>query len=401
MNTKSVMKILGLAGFTVMADNWVVSPILPAIAQNIGVSAVSAGILIAAYMIPFGIFQLVFGPLADRFGKRQILMFTMIFFTLAAALTATGRSLIDLTIYRALTGIFAASVMPVSLALIADMFQMPERHTKVGTFMGISFLGQGLSMAMGGVTSYFFSWRIVFIAYAILAAIVALLFLTIGKKIPSEKNPESKLFGSYKTLLTNWNSLGLYLGVLFEGLFILGSFSYLGVFIHQTFKFNNLLIGLIMTAFGAAAVMGGRMSGILAAKHGRKMVLLSGLTLAALSEVLLFVGGNTHWVLILSVAFLGLGFMLTHSSFITSATQVAPMNARGSAMSLMAFFFMSGGGMGTAMGGRILSNVGYGNFFLGNGLALFALMLLAALFVSTGEKHAELVHHAPMHGSMH
>jgi predicted MFS family arabinose efflux permease len=47
---------LGLAGFVVMADNWVVSPILPAIAQNINVPATSAGLLITAYMIPFGIF---------------------------------------------------------------------------------------------------------------------------------------------------------------------------------------------------------------------------------------------------------------------------------------------------------------------------------------------------------
>lgn len=397
MNTKSVMAVLGMAGFTAMADNWVVSPILPAIAQSIGVPAVSAGLLITAYMIPFGIFQLIFGPLADKFGKRQILMFSMIFFTVAAGLTATGQSMTDLTVYRALTGVFAASVMPVSLALIADMFQMPKRHTMVGTFMGISFLGQGFSMALGGIFSYFFTWRIVFAAYAGLAAIVALLFVTVGKNIPSEKNPDNQLFGSYKTLLTNWNSLGLYLGVIFEGVLILGSFSYLGVFIKQTFKLNNLYIGLVMTAFGFAAVLGGRISGKIADMHGRKMVLVLGLTLAGLAEVLMYTEGNILWVMILSVGILGLGFMLTHSTFIASGTQVAPANARGSAMSLMAFCFMIGGGTGTAIGGRILNSVGYSHYYLDNGLALFVLMILVGLFARVGANNAHMAHHMAKH----
>ena len=72
MNESRLILILGLAGFVVMADNWVVSPILPAIASSIEVSPVKAGLIISAYMIPFGLFQLVFGPLADRYGKQLV-----------------------------------------------------------------------------------------------------------------------------------------------------------------------------------------------------------------------------------------------------------------------------------------------------------------------------------------
>ena len=73
MSSKRIVAMLGLAGFIVMADNWVVSPILPAISKGVGASTASAGILIAAYMLPFGVFQLVFGPLADRFGKTRVI----------------------------------------------------------------------------------------------------------------------------------------------------------------------------------------------------------------------------------------------------------------------------------------------------------------------------------------
>ena len=73
-----------------MADNWVVSPILPSIAAGIGIDPVRAGLLITAYMM---------------------------------------------------TGVFAASIMPISLALIGDLFSMEERQSAIGTFMGVSFLG--------------------------------------------------------------------------------------------------------------------------------------------------------------------------------------------------------------------------------------------------------------------
>ncbi|MDN5326138.1 MAG: hypothetical protein PWP41_834 [Moorella sp. (in: firmicutes)] len=128
MKRNTLILILGLAGFTVMADNWVVSPILPAIARSFNIEPVRAGLLITAYMIPFGLFQLIFGPLADRYGKRQVVNLAMALFTLGTGLSALGFSLTGLAAYRALTGIFAASVMPISLALIGDVVPLQERQ---------------------------------------------------------------------------------------------------------------------------------------------------------------------------------------------------------------------------------------------------------------------------------
>jgi predicted MFS family arabinose efflux permease len=54
MGVKRLIVVLGLAGFIVMADNWVVSPLLPSIAHTVGVAPARAGVLIAAYMLPFG-----------------------------------------------------------------------------------------------------------------------------------------------------------------------------------------------------------------------------------------------------------------------------------------------------------------------------------------------------------
>jgi predicted MFS family arabinose efflux permease len=376
VNKGKIVTLLGLAGFIVMADNWVVSPILPAISNNLGIDIARAGLLISAYMLPFGVFQLIFGPLADRYGKKQVITFSMIMFTIATGLCALGTGLTDLATYRALTGVFAASVMPISLALIGDVFPIQERQVAIGGFMGLSFLGQGLSMAIGGAIAYLINWRGVFGVYAVFSLIPVFLLLKNYTLLPAEKHRDSRFFSPYVKLVGTRKSLYTYLLILLEGMFIVGSFSYFGAYISQTFHFNYLYIGLIMTAFGLTTVIGGRMSGKLARKTGARGILSLGLFFAALADVMIFYLGGNLAFLIAGVALLGLGFIFTHSTLLTRATEFA-RKARGAAMSLVATCFMGGGGIGTAIGGRLIARFRLDSLFIIYGAALIFTLLIS------------------------
>ncbi len=380
MPNKNIIALLGMAGFVVMADNWVVSPILPAIAGNLGIDITRAGLLISAYMLPFGLFQLVFGPLADRFGKKQVITFSMILFTLATGLCALGLGLPDLALYRALTGMFAASVMPISLALIGDLFPIEKRQGAIGGFMGISFLGQGLSMAIGGVTAYFLNWRGVFALYAVLSVIPTLALIKAYGSIPSHKNPQAKFLAPYAKLLAHTRSLYTYILVLLEGMFIIGGFSYLGAYISHVYHYNYLYIGLIMTGFGLATVVGGKLSGKLSRAMSPRALLNLGLLLAVAAQLTVALLGSGLGWLIAGVALLGFGFIFTHSTLLTRATEFAQM-ARGAAMSLVAFCFMGGGGLGTALGGVIIGKEGFTGLFLVYGGCLFITWLLSFVLI--------------------
>lgn len=380
MDKKKIILILGLAGFVAMADNWVVSPILPSIAQDLNVDVASASIVITAYMLPFGLFQLLYGYLAERLGKRQVITFSISLFTIATALCAFAFSISNLAVYRALTGMFAAAVMPVSLALIGDIFLMEERQSAIGSFMGISFLGQGLSMAIGGSIAYFLNWRGVFVVYAGLAVISSILLFTIGRKIPSTKNKESKAFMPYINLLRNPSSLIIYTLVIFEGAFLIGSFSFLGGFIMKAFNLNNFAIGMVMTAFGIMALIAGRKSGTIAAKIGRKKTAALGLSFAFIADMLLVTMGSSLPIVVIAVGLMGCGFMMAHSTFLTIATEFAA-RARGIAMSLVAFCFMGGGGIGTAIGGQIVAVSNFERLFLVYGIGLM-LVTISTLLVN-------------------
>ncbi|MHB1042531.1 MAG: MFS transporter [Eubacteriales bacterium] len=167
-----------------------------------------------------------------------------------------------------------------------------------------------------------------------------------------------------------------------EGILIIGSFSYLGAYISKIYQYNYFYIGLIMTAFGIAAVIGGRTSGKLAARSGQKKLVVSGLTLASAAIVVLYFLGDKLGFLILAVAILGFGFMLTHSTLLTIATEFAAQ-ARGAAMSLVVFCFMGGGGVGTALGGKVIDAFSFNLFYLYYGLTLLVLAALASVWVNT------------------
>lgn len=379
MSSKRIVLLLGLAGFIVMADNWVVSPILPAISKSVGVPTASAGILIAAYMLPFGIFQLVFGPLADRFGKSRVILTTFIAFAVATALCALGSSLTSLALLRALTGVFAAATMPISLALIADVVPMENRQQAIGSFMGIAFLGQALSMGIGGAIAYFFDWRGVFIVYAVVAAVIAVALWRGLRDAVGEhetRDPHAPVFKPYLSLLGHRPSLLTYTMIFLEGVLLLGSFSYLGAVLAARFSLSFLAIGAVMTAFGIGAVIAGRTSAKVAAGMGRTRTVVLGLTLAAVADGLVFSGGTSLTVTTVGVFLLGFGFMTAHSTLITIATEFAA-RARGTAMSLVTFAFMVGGAAGTQLGGRIASASSFQTMYALYGVGLLVLALAA------------------------
>lgn len=388
MKRNNLIVLLGLAGFIVMADNWVVSPILPAIAKSVSVRPEAAGALIAAYMLPFGLFQLVFGPLADRFGKSRVIIGTLAAFSVATALLALGTTIPMLVGIRAITGVFAAATMPISLALIGDVVPMERRQQAIGSFMGIAFLGQALSMGIGGAIAYFLDWRGVFLLYGVFAAMVTVV-LWRGLRTAADgetRDPHAPVFRPYLGLLSDSASSRAYLVILFEGVFLLGSFSYLGAVLAERFHLSFLAIGGVMTAFGVAAVVAGRMSAVIAARLGRTRTIAAGLLMAGLADALVVAGSGSLLVTGIGIFLLGFGFMTAHSTLLTVATEFA-RNARGAAMSLVTFAFMIGGAIGTQIGARVIGVSGSGAMYAayGAGLGLLGLIALPALATAARE----------------
>src|SRR4051812_26906001 len=100
----ALLLALGVATFMVALDGRVVAPLLPTIARDFGISVASASWLVSGYMLPYGLCQLAYGPLADRLGKVRVATYAMAAFSVGTALCGAFPSFATIVTLRALTG---------------------------------------------------------------------------------------------------------------------------------------------------------------------------------------------------------------------------------------------------------------------------------------------------------
>ncbi len=143
-------------------DSRVIAPLLPTIATDFHTSVSSAGILITAYMLPYGLFQLVYGPLSERFGKVRVVAMAMLVFSVGTAACGLSSSLGVISLLRFLTGVAAAAVFPLTLSYIGDTVPYEQRQGTIAILMSASASAAAFSTSVGGLIAQFVSWRFVF-----------------------------------------------------------------------------------------------------------------------------------------------------------------------------------------------------------------------------------------------
>ncbi|HEY3423367.1 MAG TPA: MFS transporter, partial [Negativicutes bacterium] len=351
-NTLALLWALGLAGFLVNADNRALAPILPAIATDLAIRESTAGLLISAYSLPYGLFQLFYGPIADRVGKTRVTLIALSLFALGTAACAFTNNFAWLLALRIITGIFAAGIIPISLAQIGDSFSVDKRQSAISFFMSFCMLGQTLGLVVGALLAQFFTWKILFLLVG-LAAIPAIFLLlkqqpqaTVAK--PKEQLP---LMLCYKTIFSKRRSRIVYLTIWLEGAIFYGAFTYLGVYANLYLGLDFYLVGFFTAFFSAAAFIGSRLVPAILKKVGQQQMPLLGVSIMTFAFALIWL--ITHWAaLLLGFTLLGLGFIIVHSTLQTYATELLP-EARGTCMSLFAFFLFFGTGVGPIFFGWI------------------------------------------------
>jgi predicted MFS family arabinose efflux permease len=380
--------ILGLMSFFCNGDNYAAAPLLVQIARDLQLDLSRAALSVVAYMLPFGLFTLIFGPLADRYGKARIINIAAFGTAIFSGLGAVAYNLTSLTIIRAVNGAFAAAILPVTMSLIGDRFGRDpnDAQNALGKVLGMTFLGGASATAIGGTLAFLGSWRLVYLVYGVAEFLLALVMLKTLEKKPGTA-AALNLRTVYREAFSNSRLLKMVGIIFFVGASVFGSFAYAGKFVEIRTGYNLLLVGLILTFFGLATVFGGRIVGALRQKLGSRLLLFAGI-LGCLSWALM--GAWSSAVLLsLSLAGFGLGFIMIQPTLIATAQQLMPKR-RGTVMSLASFNMFVGGAIGTYVNGRILDTWGFGAVFV------FA----AALILIAGTVAAALLRKvAPAQGS--
>lgn len=368
---------LGGAIFMVNLDSRVIAPLLPTIAGDFHTSVSSAGILITAYMLPYGLFQLVYGPLSERFGKVRVATIAMLIFSVGTAACGLSSSLAIIALMRFLTGVAAAAVFPLTLAYIGDIVPYTQRQGTIAILMSASASAAAFSTSVGGTIAQFVSWRLVFPLFGAASGIVTVLLLVLMEReirLPPPM-PRPRPRDLYLATVRAPRMLPLLLLVLTEGFLYNGVFSYLGGFLNHRYALGALAIGLLLGFAGVAQLVAARSLRVLVRRFGERRLILfggsmmgAGYVTAALWPV---------WPLFLvSMLLAGAGFALCHSTLQTRATETYP-RGRSTAVALFAFSLFLGGGVGTAVIGPVIE-FNYGVTIVVAGVLLIAFAVTAS-----------------------
>ncbi|MBC8078583.1 MAG: MFS transporter [Chloroflexales bacterium] len=370
--------MLQLAVLLVAAEARMIVPLLPAIAADLHITIGAAGLLISAYALPYGLFQLVYGPLADRFSRQRVMGVALGLFALGTVACGLAPSNDVLTIVRFCTGAAGAGVVPVALAYIADLVPYEQRQAALGRIISVASLGGVISAALGGIVATLVSWHALFLGYGALALLTALVLLQIPVRQARPAVPQRVgLLAPYRALIAQggWRMVALFGLVGFEGFAAISTLSYAGTLLAARDQLSYGAIGGLLMLNGVGTMLAARMVGRMVGRLGEGGLVRLGGALMALSYVLMALSPTLVYFP-LAMLLSGAGFALAHSTLQTRATELAPAQ-RGTAIALFAFALLLGSGLGTFVAGQAIERVGFTPTLLGTALALALFVAIA------------------------
>ena len=204
MSTALVVLTLALALGIQPVTTDLYLPALPTLTTSFNAPTPQAQYTLSALLLAFGLSQLVWGPLSDRFGRRPILLIGLAAYFLAAVGCVLAPSMAQLIAWRTLQGAAMGAVVMCARALVRDLYQ-PLEGARVMS-KGLSGLGvlACCSAPLGGLLAQFFGWRAALAAVAVFGALTLVLLAMRFKETLAVKNPHAL---QAATLIATWRSV--------------------------------------------------------------------------------------------------------------------------------------------------------------------------------------------------
>ena len=154
--------LTGASLFMITLDNLIVLSTLPSMQRDLGVSVDRLQWVVDAYILSFAVLMLTGAALGDRYGRRRMLVVGLLVFTASSAAGALSNDLTQLVAARAVQGLGAALLMPLTLTLLSAAFPPERRTAALGLWSSIAGLGVALGPVLGGLIVETLDWHWIF-----------------------------------------------------------------------------------------------------------------------------------------------------------------------------------------------------------------------------------------------
>jgi len=392
--------LLALAGFVSASAFRICDPMLPQLAAEFGSSTGQAAYTVMAFAVAYGLLQMFFGPVGDRYGKFRVVAIATFACAIGSAGAAVATSLDMLILCRVLSGAAGGGIVPLSMAWIGDNVPYEQRQATLARFLTGTILGMAAGQFAGGFVTDTIGWRWAFVFLVVGYVVVgALLFRELSRQAgePSlavtsaATNPSASTHGFFAQVRTvfsvPWARVVLAI-VFFEGLLVFGSLAFVPAYLHDRFGLSLTASGAVVAVFAAGGMLYTVVAARLLQRLGERGLVIAGGAVLSLTFFAYWLGSAWGWCLVASVL-AGFGYYLLHATLQTHATQMVP-SARGTAVAWFASCLFLGQAVGVTIAGTVVDAAGAAMLFGASAVLLPMLALTFAWAIKRRAQHARL-----------
>ncbi len=373
-------------------DREVIFSIFPLLQRNLKLTDLELGLLSTSFLWVYAIASPLAGYLADRFGRKKVIVASLAIWSLMTWATGKARNFRELLAARGLMGVSEAAYLPAGLAMIADHHSERTRSLATGIHFSGAYLGIVLGGVAGGWIGEHYGWRPAFTVLGILGVAYAMAALLGLRERPPAAQPAAeqpkpakprlavslgKLFA-----LRGFATLTLVFGMMSVANWLV--YTWMPIYLYERFHMSLLAAGFSATVYiQAGSVAGMLLGGVLADRwgtsspRGRLMTQATGLAIAA--PFLCIVGTTgSGWLLLAALTVFGIGRGSYDCSCMPVLSQIASPELRATGYGVFNFVGTFAGGISAALAGWLKHTIGLGGAMVGAS----GIVLIAALFLS-------------------
>jgi len=344
--------LASIAGLTSLSID-MSPPTVPAIEREFGIAAGRGALTMSVFLAGYAVTPLVGGPLADRFGRRPVLLVSLILFAVSALACSLSPNFAALLVCRLMQGCASGVATTLPVAIVRDMLSGSAARQRLSEVTTINSVMPIVAPILGSVAMVLGRWRLLFGSQAIFAGcILAALLLGFRESLPRDRRRRldpAALIANYWRLLTTRVFLGY---ALVNGLTFASVFSFISVsplILMQRMGVARAAFPFLFSLIALGGIMGSFASALLSRRHttGRKLI-TTGLTLLAVAATVgatLQIAGINRPIAILPAVFAGLfGFGLMAPSVTIGALEPVPQLAGSGSGALRSILMICGSG---------------------------------------------------------
>ncbi len=368
INFLTLMTILG---------GTIYAPVVPAIADYFNVSSDQAANISTLFQVPGAIVTPIFGVLADTFGRKQILIPSLLVFALGGAFSGLANNFQSLLGWRLLQGVGTASLEPLQLTIIGDLYQ-GKKLTGVMAFNAIVIsISSALFPLIGGLVGAL-SWRYPFLL-SLFAIPVALLVLITLKLPRHESHAQNFHLKSY--LKTTWGSinnrqvLGLLFVVMSVFLLQVGSFTYIPILAAKSLGASEAINGITLASISVSVAIVASQLGRLTRKYSEIKLIKFSFILSALALLIIPIVPNV-WLLFIPMFLFGAAQGIAFPCSQALLAGLAAQESRAGFMAVSTTIQSWGQTLGPFLGSRVDAVWGTQTVFYASAVFAFASLII-------------------------